>query len=127
MGINLSTSFLSSNTLQTWEDTPNRLQSPPRDWRERDRMAREPAPTVPRPPFDWIVRHVLHAIDVGGEDCVGPGGDLDGTVQTPKGLDGVENHPKIAEVLRNAGFSNEQIDKVCHRSFVRVFEEVLPS
>ena len=126
MGINLSTGFLSPDALAAWTRVRARLAQEDLDWRERDRRAREIAPSVPRPAFDWIARHVLHAIDVGGEDVVGLGGDLDGVVQLPEGIEGVESYPRIVEGLREAGLTNAQIEKVCWRNLVRVFVEGLP-
>lgn len=127
MGINLATSFVSPETFQAWVDVKTRFEGQTLDWRERERLAREIAPTVPRPPFEWIVKHILHAIDIGGEDVIGLGGDLDGIVHLPDGIDGVQDYPKIPQALRDAGLSENQIDKVCFGNFFRVFEEILPA
>lgn len=126
MGINLSTSFLSPETLALWKDVQKRFAGQSLDWREKERLAREIAPSVPRPPFEWIARHVLHAIDVGGEDCVGLGGDLDGIIHMPEGMDGVQDYPEIAKALQESGLTEAQVDKVCSGNFRRVFSEVLP-
>jgi len=79
-----------------------------------------------RPSLDWVGRHVLHAIDVGGEDAVGLGGDLDGTNTLPCGIEGVADYPRIAELLLELGLSPTQVEKVAWRNFLRVFSEVLP-
>jgi membrane dipeptidase len=126
MGINLSTSFLSPETLEAWKAVKAQYDGEILDWRERERIAREIAPTIPRPPFEWIVKHVRHAIDVGGEDVVGLGGDLDGILHLPEGIDGVEDYGAIPTWLREAGLTERQIGKLCHRNLLRVFEEVLP-
>ena len=126
MGINLSTSFLSPKSLAAWKAIKRRLEPERLTWRQAEQRVREEAPRVPRPPFDWIVRHILHAIDVGGEDVVGLGGDLDGIVHTPQGIDGVEDYPRIPVALREAGLSEGQVEKVCFRNFLRVFGEGLP-
>ena len=125
MGINLSTSFLSPSTLDAWKRIRERFEGSKLDWREREQVAKGLAPTVARPPFEWITRHVLHAINVGGEDAVGLGGDLDGILHLPEGVEGVQDYPKIPEALRAAGVSEGQIEKICHRNFLRVFGEVL--
>ena len=65
------------------------------------------------------------AIEVGGEDCVGLGGDLDGVESMPIGLEGVGDYPQIAELLQRGGLSSRQVDKVCHENFARVFNQVL--
>jgi len=127
MGINLSSSFLSSKTLSHWQDVKKRFAGQTLNWREKERLAREIAPTVPRPPFGIIVAHVKHAIDVGGEDCVGFGGDLDGIVHMPEGMDGVQDYPRVAEALLAAGLTDKQVAKVCYGNMQRVFLETLPA
>jgi len=81
---------------------------------------------LPRPDPAWVARHVCHAIDTGGEECVGLGGDLDGVTSTPLGIDGVEDYPKLVDLLQQAGLSSSQIEKVCWRNFERLFTAVLP-
>jgi len=126
MGLNLSTSFLSPESLDAWSAIRRRIESESVDWREEEQRARAAAAGVPRPSFDWVVRHILHALNVGGEDVVGLGGDLDGIVHLPDEIDGVEDYPKIPTALRGAGLSDRQIEKVCIGNFTRVFSEVLP-
>ena len=126
MGINLSTAFLSPDSLDRWQRVKVQLRRERLTWQEADKRAKAEAAGLPRPSFDWIVRHVVHAIDVGGEDVVGLGGDLDGILHLPEGIDGVEGYPQIADALRTAGLSDAQVEKVCWRNFVRVFDEVLP-
>lgn len=79
-----------------------------------------------RPSLDWVGRHVLHAIEVGGEDAVGLGGDLDGTNTLPRGIEGVADYPLITELLLELGLSPTQVEKVAWRNLLRVFSEVLP-
>jgi microsomal dipeptidase-like Zn-dependent dipeptidase len=74
----------------------------------------------------WLARHVVHAIQVGGEDAVGLGGDLDGVSALPTGMTGVESYPALAGALLQAGLSESQVEKVCWRNMARVFGEVLP-
>ena len=80
----------------------------------------------PRPAIDWIARHVRHAIDVGGEDSVGLGGDLDGITRTPQGIDTIADYAKLPDLMTGAGLSARQAEKVCYANFARVFAEVLP-
>ena len=125
MGINLAPGFLDPE-IHRWQ-TPlfEAAQQPDVSEEERARL-RERATSIPRPPLDWVARHVLHAIDVGGEDCVGLGGDLDGITQTPEGIESVADYRALVPLLREAGLNERQIDKVCYRNFVRVFDDVLP-
>jgi membrane dipeptidase len=80
---------------------------------------------VPRPPLSTVVDHVKWAIDQGGEDCVGLGGDLDGVDYLPAGFEGAADYPRIEALLREGGLTPRQIDKVCHENFLRVFQEIL--
>jgi membrane dipeptidase len=80
---------------------------------------------VARPPLSSLVDHVKWAINEGGEDVVGLGGDLDGVDYLPQDFAGVEDYPLIEELLREGGLSSSQVDKICHENFVRVFQEVL--
>ncbi len=80
---------------------------------------------VPRPPLKLVAEHVRHAINVGGEDSVGLGGDLDGVDNLPAGLDGVAGYPRITELLVKAGLTPEQVEKVCYRNLARVFRETV--
>ena len=80
---------------------------------------------IPRPPLEAIADHVSWAINVGGEDAVGLGGDLDGIDALPLGLEGVADYPGIAGLLNDAGLSPTQVEKICYGNFVRVFREIL--
>ena len=66
-----------------------------------------------------------HAIDVGGEDCIGLGGDLDGITTMPIGITGAESYPAIADLLSTAGLTAAQLEKVCWRNMAGVYSEVL--
>jgi membrane dipeptidase len=80
---------------------------------------------IPRPPLESLADHVTWAINVGGEDAVGLGGDLDGIDALPLGLEGVADYPRIAGLLSAAGLSTAQAEKVCYGNFARVFRETL--
>ncbi len=83
--------------------------------------------TASRADIAWVARHVLHAIDVGGEDCVGLGGDLDSGGHLAEGIETVRDYGVIADALAHAGLSSRQVNKVCSTNFRRVFHEVLPA
>ena len=80
---------------------------------------------LPRPPMRWIAEHVRHLINVGGEDCVGLGGDLDGVPSLPDGVDGIDAYPAIADLLSQSGLTAPQVEKVCWKNFQRLFTEIL--
>jgi len=126
MGINLSPGFLDPEYAAIVaplfeEGTKDGVSD------QRRQELRDQAIAIPRPSLEWVARHVLHAINVGGEDCIGLGGDLDGIGQTPEGIDTVVDYVKFIPLLREAGLSERQIEKVCYKNFLRVFSEILPS
>jgi membrane dipeptidase len=118
MGINLAPHFLDPLVAAMWAAS----RAEPAQSQEEVAARRR---ALPRPSLDWVARHVVHAIKVGGEDAVGLGGDLDGIDVTPNGIDSVADYVKLVPLFREAGLSERQIDKVCHANFLRVFEEVL--
>ena len=126
MGINLSPAFLdpdfASAAMPLYEAGTREGTNP-----EEKRKLRERMLAIPRPELDWVARHILYAVNVGGEDCIGFGGDLDGIGQTPAGIDTVADYAKFIPLMGEAGLSDRQIEKVCYRNFLRVFSELLPT
>ncbi len=126
MGINLSPSFLDRDFAVA--ATPLFEASNRPDTTEEEKKAfRRQMLAIPRPGLDRIAAHVVHAIDVGGEDCIGFGGDLDGIGRTPDGVESVADYGKFPGLLHDAGLSPRQIEKVCSKNFLRVFSEILPA
>jgi membrane dipeptidase len=129
VGVNLYSGFLSpafhAKERDYLEETLGAVRAGERTWEEAGAAISAFHAGIPRPPLSLLVDHVMHVINVGGEDCVGLGGDLDGVDSTPVGIDGVADYPKIAELLEGAGLEPTQIEKVCHRNLVRVFREVM--
>jgi len=87
MGINLAPDFLSPEYLAAWDggdDTGTRR----RCGDAARSCARRPAPTARHPArrAGLLARHACHAIAIGGEDCIGLGGDLDGITFMPAAL-----------------------------------------
>ncbi len=126
MGINLAPDFLSPEYLAVWDAVMAPAHGADAATRQKLREAAGPQlRAIPRPGLDWIARHVRHAIAIGGEACIGLGGDLDGISFMPAGIHGVEDYPLIPEALAAAGLTEAQIEKVCWRNMARVFREVL--
>lgn len=126
MGINLAPDFLSPGYLAAWDAVMAPAHAAGAAARQKLREAAGPQlRAIPRPGLEWIARHVRHALAVGGEECIGLGGDLDGISFLPAGITGVESYPAIPEALRVAGLTEAQIEKVCWRNMARVFAEGL--
>jgi len=124
LGINLAPAFLDPQWHRRVAPLLEASRDPALSEAEREGL-REQARSIPRPSLDWVGRHVRHAIDVGGEDCAGIGGDLDGIDQTPQGIGGVADYGRLGACLRAAGLNERQIEKICWRNLLRVFREVL--
>ena len=127
MGINLAPDFLSPEYLAAWDAVMAPVRHADAATRQKLREAAGAATAMPSRcrVVDWIARHVRHAINIGGEACIGLGGDLDGISFMPAGIHGVEGYPLIPEALAAAGLTEAQIEKVCWRNMARVFGEVL--
>jgi membrane dipeptidase len=75
-----------------------------------------------RPPLSLLLDHIDYIVKLVGIDYVGLGSDFDGIDSSPKGLDGVEDYPKITEGLLKRGYSEKDIDKILGGNFLRVFK-----
>lgn len=75
-----------------------------------------------RPPFSIILDHIDYIAKLAGVDHVGIGADMDGIESLPKGIDGVEDFPKITRGLLQRGYSEEDIYKILGGNFIRVFK-----
>ena len=129
MGINLGSGFLSEEFHAREKEDIDEFfrvtKSGEKTFDEALKDVEAASALIPRPALDLVVAHVKHAINVGGEDCIGLGGDLDGIASTPVGIEGVQDYPKIAHLLSDAGLSDDQLEKVCWRNLARVFGEVM--
>ena len=71
-----------------------------------------------------MVDHVKHIHKVGGIDVLALGSDFDGTVK-PSELMNCSNYQKLTEAISRAGYSDDEIEKICWKNAMRVVEQVL--
>ncbi|MCH5210768.1 MAG: dipeptidase [Oscillospiraceae bacterium] len=71
--------------------------------------------------IDDIIRHIDHFMELGGENNIGIGADFDGVDCLPDGISGVQDMYKIFNRLSQLGYSDEQIEKISHKNFKRIF------
>jgi len=91
---------------------------------DRDRIEREWAAKIPRPPLSSLIDHIDHIAKVAGVDHVGLGSDFDGVSgATPEGIDSAADLPKITQALLDRGHSGENIRKILGGNLLRVFRE----
>jgi membrane dipeptidase len=91
---------------------------------DNDRIEREWAAKIPRPPLSSLIDHIDHIAKVAGIDHVGLGSDFDGVSgATPEGIDSAADLPKITQALLDRGYSADDIRKILGGNLLRVFRE----
>jgi membrane dipeptidase len=92
---------------------------------DSDRMEREWAAKIPRPPLKSLIDHIDHVAKIAGVDHVGLGSDFDGVSgATPQGINSAADLPKITQALLDRGYSAEDIHKILGGNTLRVFRDV---
>ncbi len=71
-----------------------------------------------------MVRHILHFINVGGIECVGLGTDFDGIGGILE-IDDSSKMPMLADELKKAGLSDDQLEKIFYKNVLRVMKDAL--
>jgi membrane dipeptidase len=91
---------------------------------EMDRIEREWAAKIPRPPLKSLIDHIDHIAKITGVDHVGLGSDFDGVSgATPEGIDSAADLPRITQALLDRGHSADDIHKILGGNLLRVFRE----
>jgi membrane dipeptidase len=75
----------------------------------------------PDTPLVLIAEHALHVAQVAGVECVGLGSDFDGATM-PAALGDVAGLPALFETLREAGFSEAELEGIACGNWRRVLE-----
>jgi membrane dipeptidase len=102
-----------------------KAEGKPVSYMEIERIEREWADKVPRPPLKSLIDHIDHIAKVAGIDHVGLGSDFDGVSgQTPAGIDSAADLPKITQALLDRGYSADDIKKILGGNVLRVFRQV---
>ena len=70
--------------------------------------------------FDEVAAHIEHWLDLGGEDVVALGGDLDGAT-VPSLLDGADKMPAFQGLLEHR-FGSTITRKLCYANALAFFE-----
>ena len=92
---------------------------------DEDRISREWAAKIPRPPFTTLIDHIDHIAKIAGVDHVGLGSDFDGVSgATPEGMNSAADFPKLTQALLDRGYSAKDIYKILGGNTLRVFKEV---
>jgi len=89
-----------------------------------NKVDREFAARIPRPPLSSLIDHFDHMIRVAGADHVGIGTDFDGISALPEGIDSAADLPRITAALLARGHSAADLHKVLGGNLLRVFAAV---
>lgn len=74
--------------------------------------------------IDAVVDHILHILDVAGEDLPALGSDFDGFVVPPEGLEDIAQLPNLTVALSRRGVPPRLLEKILGGNVVRVLDTV---
>jgi len=75
--------------------------------------------------IDFAVQHLAHMVEMAGEDHVALGSDFDGAPM-PEHLTSAAELPNLVEAMRQAGFGEALIAKICQDNWLRFLRSRLP-
>jgi membrane dipeptidase len=98
---------------------------PKRRSEEQRRLNRERIDRLGRVPFDRLLDHFLHAVEVAGVDSVGLGSDFDGVGdQLPEGMEDASKTANLVRGLLARGLSEDDLVKILGGNTLRVMRRV---
>ena len=74
--------------------------------------------------IEAVVDHILHVIDVAGEDAPALGSDFDGFVVPPEGLEDIAAMPNLTVALSRRGVAPRVLEKILGGNVCRVLDTV---
>ncbi len=97
----------------------------PRNIPQVDKFLREYVVKNPPPKatIDDVIAHIEHVRDVAGVDHIGIGGDYDGCMFLPVGLEDVSGYPRLFSALSDRGWSAGDLDKLRANNVLRVLHD----
>jgi membrane dipeptidase len=78
----------------------------------------------PLPTVADVADHVDHVREVAGIDHIGIGGDYDGSVVFPAGLEDVSGYPRLFEELRSRGYSEDDLRRIGSENVLRALRDM---
>ncbi len=73
-------------------------------------------------PLSQVMKHLDHMMGILGEDRVGLGSDYDGAI-VPEDLTTVAGLPRLRQAMKEHGYDDPLIEKLCHGNWLRVLEK----
>lgn len=141
IGLQFGAGFNDPN-YSKWMKSNNPVEKPPlieisKDMtlEEVDKMAVTELPFVPTyeipDEFKMDVAQLARVIDYGvnlvGEDHVAFGSDFDGGIPLSKQMKDISDYPEIIKAVRDLGYSDERVRKICGLNWLRVIRKVTES
>lgn len=74
--------------------------------------------------IECVVDHIMHVLDVAGEDVAALGSDFDGFVVPPEGLEDIAAMPNLTVALSRRGVAPRVLEKILSHNVLRVLDEV---
>lgn len=74
--------------------------------------------------IESVVDHLLHIVDVAGEDLPALGSDFDGFVVPPEGLEDISTLPNLTVALSRRGVKTATLEKILGANVLRVLDSV---
>ncbi|XP_034725261.1 dipeptidase 2 isoform X1 [Etheostoma cragini] len=71
-----------------------------------------------------VADHFDHIKNVIGAESIGIGGDFEGAISFPQGIEDVSKYPALIQELLQRNWTENELADVLRRNFLRVFEEV---
>ncbi len=75
-------------------------------------------------PLEKLYEHMDYLVEVGGEEAAAFGSDFDGIPDTPIGVEDCRGFKNIRQGLRERGYSQDRLEKICWSNFLRVLGAV---
>jgi membrane dipeptidase len=90
-----------------------------------DPVLQERLPLAPAlPTVSDVADHVDHVRDVAGLAHVGIGGDYDGSVVFPAGLEDVSGYPRLFDELRGRGYTESELHRIGSGNVLRAMHDM---
>ncbi len=74
--------------------------------------------------IESVVDHLLHILDIAGEDLPALGSDFDGFVVPPEGLEDISTLPNLTVALSRRGVKTPVLEKILGANVLRVLDSV---
>jgi membrane dipeptidase len=120
--------FVSQRWADWWFDSLDVVRDrggDPRRFEDVDPVLHERMSLTPPPAtVADVADHVDHVREVAGVEHIGIGGDYDGSVVFPAGLEDVSGYPRLFDELRSRGYSEEDLRRIGSGNVLRALRDL---